>query len=144
MALTRQKYRELIFQMLFSLSYNLSDDEQLITLMMKQLKITKNAAKEALGYCKKVLLKKELLNEKIALVSKEYALDRIAKVEHTILQLASYEILFDKVMPFKVAIAEAIRLTKKFSTKESANFINAILDAIHKNEIGQKLESISK
>jgi len=144
MALTRQKYRELIFQMLFSLSYNISDEEQLMHLMMKQLKITKKSAKDALAYCKKILLKKEHLDEKISLVSKEYALDRIAKVEYTTLLLGIYEILFDSEVPCKASISEAVRLAKKFATKESANFINAILDAIYKKEVGTKLETISK
>jgi len=144
MALARQKNRELIFQMLFSLSYDMSEDEHLIALMMKQLRITKNSANEALAYCKKILLKDKFLDEKISLVSNEYALDRIAKVEYTVLHLAIYEIFFEKDMPFKVTITEAIRLTKKFATKESANFINAILDAVYKLEFGVKLENISK
>jgi len=143
MALTRQKYRELIFQMLFSLSYNESDEEQLMHLMMKQLKITKKSAKDALAYCKKILLEKKHLDEKISLVSKEYALDRIAKVEYTTLLLGIYEILFDSEVPYKASISEAVRLAKKFATKESANFINAILDAIYKKEV-EKLETISK
>ena len=41
-------------------------------------------------------------------------------------------------MPPKVAIAEAIRLSRKFATPESATFVNAILDALYKSPVLRK------
>ena len=40
--------------------------------------------------------------------------------------------LFDASIPPLVVIAEAIRLTRKFGTPESAQFVNAILDRLYK------------
>jgi N utilization substance protein B len=69
----------------------------------------------------------------IAETSKEYELNRIPRVERNLLRLGAYEICYSDVPP-KVAINEAVRLTKKFATDESGNFINAILDAIFKKK----------
>jgi transcription antitermination protein NusB len=55
-----------------------------------------------------------------------------------VLRLALYEMLHDDQIPPKVAIAEAIRLSRKFSTPESSSFINAILDAIYKSSQGEQ------
>jgi len=50
-----------------------------------------------------------------------------------------YELFFEtETLPPKVAIAEAIRLTRKFSSPESASFVNAILDAAYQEILGQK------
>lgn len=143
MIFVRHKYRELIFQMLFSFHFGICEEKQLILLMMKQLRITKKMAHEAYIYCKKIFSQKKILDEKISIVSKEYAINRIAKVEYTTLHLALYEIFFDRQIPYRVCIAEALRLAKKFATKQSASFVNAILDAIYKNE-GENFENISK
>ena len=51
------------------------------------------------------------------------------------LRLAVYEMLYLSSLPPKVSIAEAIRLTRKYSTAESSSFINAVLDAIYQTEI---------
>jgi N utilization substance protein B len=48
------------------------------------------------------------------------------------LRLGIFEIFFDSEIPAKVAIAEAIRLCRKFGTPESSQFVNAILDGVYK------------
>jgi len=64
--------------------------------------------------------------------SKNWKLARIAKVELTILRLAVYEILFSPDIPLRVALNEAIELSKRYGDENSRNFINGILDAIAK------------
>jgi N utilization substance protein B len=48
------------------------------------------------------------------------------------LRLAVYELLERPSVPPKVAINEAIEISKKFGTSESSRFINGILDRVHK------------
>lgn len=64
--------------------------------------------------------------------SQHWKLNRIAKVELTILRLAVYEILFCPDTPLKVAMNEAIELAKDFGDDNSKVFINGILDAVGK------------
>src|SRR5690606_29501809 len=67
--------------------------------------------------------------------------ERIPRVERNILRLAVFELLHDPSVPPTVAIAEAIRLTRKFATPEAATFINAVLDAIFKMQRGEAVDS---
>jgi len=53
-------------------------------------------------------------------------------VERNILRLALYELCFIDDIPPKVSINEAVELAKKFGGKESAAFVNGILDRLWK------------
>ncbi len=64
-----------------------------------------------------------------------WKLSRVSKIEHTILIMAIYELKYHTVVPGKVVINEAIELGKKYSTKESASFLNGILDNVFKQEL---------
>lgn len=63
--------------------------------------------------------------------ARHWDLGRLALVDRNILRLAAYEMLSGQT-PYKVAIAEAIRLAQEFSTAESPRFVNGILDAVYK------------
>ena len=69
------------------------------------------------------------INEKIKQNSQGWDIERIDKVDLAILRLAIYEMLFDDV-PVKVAINEAIELSKEYSSEKSYRFINAVLGKI--------------
>ena len=61
-----------------------------------------------------------------------YAFHRIAVVDRSILRLATYEILFCDNIPVPVSINEAVEIAKRFSSEDSAGFVNGILDRIRK------------
>lgn len=77
------------------------------------------------------------LDEILVKYLKNWKLSRISKIEHTILILGIYELKAHPEIPGKVVINEAIELGKKYSTKESASFINGILDNVMKQELGR-------
>ena len=62
--------------------------------------------------------------------SKKWAASRIGKVELAIIRLAVYEILFDEEVPDKVAVNEAVELSKKYGGDESPAFVNGVLAGI--------------
>ena len=72
----------------------------------------------------------EHIDEQIIRYAQGWALDRIAKVDLSILRLALYEMLFRQDIPEGVSINEAIDLAHTFSTPEAASFINGILGAV--------------
>lgn len=131
MALPPQKFREIVFQILFSRDFEPGDEGEIIPFLMEELKVTKRSMLEADAKANLVIAKQAELDERITPASTEYTFERISRVEKTILRLGAFEILHDASIPPKVAIAEAIRLCRKFGTPESANFVNAILDAIY-------------
>lgn len=126
-----QKIREIVFQLLYSADFG--SDEAVEEMVMQTLSVTKRSVRIAQEVANKIRDKLCEIDPLIVEHSKSYDWDRIPRVEKTILRLGIYE-LTAKEVPGKVAIAEAIRLARKFATKEAANFINAILDTIYKED----------
>lgn len=59
--------------------------------------------------------------------AKNWDLGRLVKMDKDILRIALVELLYIKDAPMKVVIDEALELAKKYSTDDSASFINGIL-----------------
>ena len=62
--------------------------------------------------------------------TKNWRLSRMAAVDRNILRLAVFELLWGDKTPGTVVINEALEIAKRFSTHESAQFVNGILDSI--------------
>lgn len=76
--------------------------------------------------------------ERIDAVISKYAanweIGRMASIDRNILRVASFELLFSADIPPKVAINEAIEISKKYGDKDSSKFVNGVLDKISKTE----------
>jgi N utilization substance protein B len=132
-ALPNQKFREIVFQLLYSRDMGESPSEAIIPMLMKELSVSKKTVLEASALVEKILARKEELDQKIATGSDTYTFDRIHTVERNILRLGLYEMLYADDIPEKVAISEAMRLAKKFSSGDARSFVNAVLDRILKD-----------
>jgi len=64
----------------------------------------------------------------IGAASRNWRLERMARVDRNLLRLAVYELQHAGDVPPKVAINEAIEIAKRFGTADSPSFINGILD----------------
>jgi N utilization substance protein B len=69
--------------------------------------------------------------------SRNWRLERMARVDRNLLRLAVYELKYAADVPAKVAINEAIEIAKRFGTNESPAFVNGILDRC-REELGKK------
>lgn len=132
MALPPQKFREMVFQMLFCCEFSGSEEGDVAAMLMHELKVTKKTALEAYQRVRAILEKLPEIDEKIGSASSEYQFERISRIEKNILRLSLFELFYDVNLPWKVSIAEAIRLCRKFGTPGSSHFVNAILDAVYK------------
>lgn len=56
-----------------------------------------------------------------------WKLNRIGKVDITILRLAAYEMKYDDTIPVKVSVNEAVELAKKYGGDSSPSFVNGVL-----------------
>ena len=93
-----------------------------------------------------VLSKQAELDLVISKAAPEWPIDRISPVDRNILRLGLYELLFAErsEVPAKVAINEAIELSKQFGGENSSRFINGVLGAVYK-EMGEPgKEEVSK
>lgn len=136
MRLPIEKFREMIFQILFADDYK-SFSSEIIPLIMSKLKVSKRSVKNAAEFVEKVKKNKEEIDQKISFASHSYELKRISSVEKNLLRLAIYELFFENKPP-KVIFAEAIRLCRKFGSPQSAGFVNAVLDFLYKNASDQE------
>ncbi len=75
---------------------------------------------------------REAIDAAITSASANWRFDRIAAVDKNILRLAVYELMRDVETPSAVVLDEAIELAKRFGEKDSAPFVNGVLDAINR------------
>lgn len=136
MALSPQKFREIVLQLLYSQEIAHPDETLIIELMMAELAVSKKNVRLAYDRVQKIKERLPEIDPLITSVSTSYDFNRIQVVTKNILRLAIFELLFDDQIPPKVAIAEAIRLSRKFSTPESASFVNALLDHLYQSSQG--------
>lgn len=59
-----------------------------------------------------------------------WKIDRIGRVDLSILRLALIEIFYMEDMPFKVTANEAVELAKKYSAEKSPSYINGVLASV--------------
>ena len=59
--------------------------------------------------------------------SNGWDISRLVKMDKDILRIAIVELLYIKDAPMKVVVDEALELAKKYSTEDSAAFINGVL-----------------
>ncbi len=74
----------------------------------------------------------DVIDATIKKYAKNWAFDRIAKINLSILRLAIYELKFCPSTPVPIVINEAIELSKIYSSDDSKRFINGILDHVAK------------
>jgi len=71
------------------------------------------------------------LDERIGKHAEHWRVDRMPAVDRNILRLAVYEMTHGGT-PAAVTIDEALELARKFSSEDSVQFVNGVLDAIHR------------
>ena len=76
---------------------------------------------------------KEMIKPKL----KNWDAERIAALDFIILQMGICEFLYFDTIPNKVTINEYIDLAKDYSTPQSGQFVNGLLDNIHKELTAQ-------
>ena len=141
MALPKRKFREIVFQITFSKDFNRDADAIASSALLDQMKITKKSLREAFDHAFQIMEKKEEIDALISKGSKSYDFSRISCVELNALRLALFELFFDKNLPFKVIVSEAVRLTRKFGTPDSGAFVNAVLETIYQeNREGSSIQ----
>ena len=74
------------------------------------------------------------IDDLISLNLKNWKLSRIESLVRSILRISIYELLYETTVPKKVIFNEYIEIAKFFFDGEESSLINAILDAVSKND----------
>lgn len=130
----RSELRENIFKLLFRVEFNGEEDmKEQVKLYFEDLPLEDEKAiseKHQRFIEEKYFAIVENLteiDEKIKVASNGWQLERMGKVELTIIRLAVFEMHYDEEVPTGVAINEAVELAKKFGGDDAPSFINGIL-----------------
>ena len=131
----RSEIRELTFKLIYSLEIQKDYDiDEQIDLYLENNQIEKKEAIEYIKDCiKGIDEKKEEITKIIenSLVS-DWKIERISKVNLSLLKLAIYEIKY-KDIPYKVEINEVVELAKTYGEDTSSRFINGALAKVVKD-----------
>ena len=126
----RHESREQAFLLIFESNFKNETIEQIIenAQISRSIKISSFARKVFNGVCEN----KESIDKFIEDNTIGCKKNRISKVALSVMRLAVYEMLYEDDIPKSVSINEAVELTKKYSTKDEASFINGVLGAAAK------------
>lgn len=123
--LSRQKAREIAFQLIFEFTFNMEEnkidfEEQTAGLTADELSYVSEVYYGVTSHYDELV-------EKISENCQNFAFDRLFKVDLALLLLALYEITYMKDIPYKVSVDEALNLAEKYSSEKSTKFINGVL-----------------
>lgn len=133
--MSRTQSREITMELLFGMS--LSKDTAVEALETFVDNYEKNIEELDLEYIKSILDGVEEYKGEIdALIDanlQNWKFERVSKVNISILRLAIYEMKYVEDVPSKVAINEALDITRKYSDEKAVAFVNGVLDKILKD-----------
>lgn len=89
----------------------------------------------------KIIKKIKEIDELIRENAPKWPIDKINKIDLSILRCALWELMFKKEAPPKVIIDEAIEIAKEFGTESSSSFINGVIGSAIKKIPDIKMEN---
>ncbi len=124
----RRLARELALQALYASDCEASDPDEAFAEITKDCRLSEKNLIFARTLFELTLRYKDWADARIASLSRNWDLRRIASIDRVILRMAMVELEHLPDTPVKVVLNEAIELARKFSTSESSAFVNGILD----------------
>src|SRR5271169_2531951 len=133
-ATSRRKSRELALQMLFQLDMAKQDrDEVRRTFWSERLDLDESVrvfADELFGVaCERSAEIDEIIERN----AQHWRMERMAAVDRNLLRTGVAEFLGFPETPRAVVINEALEIARKFSSLESVQFVNGVLDSVAKD-----------
>jgi transcription antitermination protein NusB len=107
----RHQHRILIFQNLFAYTFG-------------------NSGQTPTEESDDIIKKIEKIDDIIKKNAPKWPIDKINKIDLSVLRLAIYELYFKKQTPPKVVLDEAIEIAKQFGADNSSSFVNGVLGTI--------------
>lgn len=125
----RRKSRELALKAVYRGMINASELKQIIADAQEDPEYIK--ADEA--YFKSLLVgvttKIDELDNQIS-VFIDRKIEELSPIEHAILRISSFELMFDMSIPYRVAINEGVELAKIYGGADGHKYINGVLDKV--------------
>ena len=129
---SRRKAREFALQMLFQEDVTAQSADEIRESFWLSRRTDAETRRFAEGLLLASLDHKSEVDEQIKECSEHWRLERMAAVDRSVLRMAVTEFLYFDT-PRVVVIDEAIEVVRKYGGKDSAEFVNGILDAVRKD-----------
>jgi len=126
----RREAREKAIQTLFQLDSTELSIEDAVTYIIGEAEVNSFYDKLVRG----TIENKSEIDVALTANLENWSLNRLPKIERTVLRLAVFELLFGKDAPEKVIINEAIELCKTFGDEKSGRFVNGVLSKFSKEK----------
>jgi N utilization substance protein B len=139
--MTRADARELAVHLIYGRDFTGEEPEQVVALRLNKEYYAQLSAeneiyadrpsRKQLQYIDSVVAgvanRADELNAQIQKYSIGWNISRISRLTRAVLQLALYEIQYVEDVPSGVAVAEAVRMAKKYDGNDTGSFVNGIL-----------------
>ncbi|MGE5627491.1 MAG: transcription antitermination factor NusB [Solirubrobacterales bacterium] len=142
--MNRRKSRELAMKLLYQMSINKEDYDSVMLNLKESIECDLKSEEDIdlkeidMEYIARIIKgvqeNMETIDSEIEKYLVNWKLNRLSKVDLTIMRICAYEIMFEIDIPNKVSINEGLELAKKYSEENSASFINGVIDNIIKNK----------
>jgi transcription antitermination protein NusB len=130
---SRTKSRELALQMLFQWEVGKHPPAYVVQTFMSGRRLAPDVDAFARSLFEGTVGDVTALDPMIAEQAKHWKMERMPAIDRNILRMALFEMLHHPETPGAVVINEAIELARRFSSKDSVEFVNGVLDAIWKS-----------
>jgi N utilization substance protein B len=131
---SRHRAREHVLKALYALELGEQSLKEISASMIENGKVEESVLDFAKDLFFKVAQYMPKIDVYISHLATNWDIDRLAVVDKNILRMAICEVEHMPDVPIKVAVNEAIELAKKYSTMESASFVNGVLDKVMKDK----------
>ena len=128
--LRRSRAREVVLQLLYQ--DDLQPQREVapdLTFIEQRLHRDKNLVAFAQSLLNGVRRNRAELDTTLEQLAENWSLNRMAVTDRNVLRIGAFEILYSDT-PGRVAINEAVELAKRFGAKQSAQFVNGLLDKL--------------
>ena len=126
----RRQSREVALQSLYQVDVGKSDPESAIN----YLALNGGAGKDDIDFARELVMgalaNLQEIDSIIVSYSKDWQLERLARVDRNIIRLSIYEIIYRNDIPPSVSVNEAVELAKVFGGEDSGKFVNGILGRV--------------
>jgi N utilization substance protein B len=137
---TRRKSRELALQMLFQSDMGKQNADQVTKTFWSERRDLDDSVRGFADDIFKIAIERaEEIDKLIERHAEHWRMDRMAAVDRNILRAGVAEFIGFPKTPKPVVINEALEIARRFSSPESVQFINGVLDSVARD-----LDQVSK
>ncbi len=123
----RKQAREGTMKVLYQMNLNNDYSDESLAIYLDNFSFGDLEKEYIVDAVEKITENLEFIDDYIKANLQGWEINRVARVDLSILRIAIYEMIYREDIPVQVSINEAIEISKKYSTEDSFRFINGVL-----------------